>query len=61
MKFSTKQNNDINKNVWVLSIVSFLNDTASEMVYPIIPIFLTSVLGAPVSVVGFIEGLAEAT
>ena len=31
------------------------------MIYPIVPIFLTAVLGAPVSVVGLIEGLAEAT
>ena len=37
------------------------NDVASEMVYPIIPIFLTAVLGAPVAIVGVIEGVAEAT
>lgn len=37
------------------------NDVASEMVYPLIPIFLTTVLRAPVAVVGIIEGLAEAT
>ncbi|MCL5438379.1 MAG: MFS transporter [Patescibacteria group bacterium] len=51
----------IPKNVFVLGLVSFFNDTASEMVYPIIPIFLTSVLGAPISIVGLIEGIAEAT
>lgn len=49
------------KNVLVLGIVSLFNDIASEMIYPIVPIFLTSVLGAPVAVVGFIEGVAEAT
>lgn len=48
-------------NVWVLGIVSLLNDIASEMVYPVIPIFLISVLGAPVMIVGLIEGLADST
>ncbi|MDO8658033.1 MAG: MFS transporter [Candidatus Levybacteria bacterium] len=51
----------IPKNVFILGLVSLFNDIASEMIYPIVPIFLTSVLGAPVSVVGFIEGVAEAT
>jgi MFS family permease len=45
--------------VWYLSLVSFLNDTASEMLYPIMPIFITQILGAPVYVVGIIEGIAE--
>jgi MFS family permease len=43
-----------------LGWVSFLADVSSEMLYPIVPIFLTSVLGAPVSAVGLIEGAAEA-
>ncbi len=51
----------LSKNVKVLGLVSFFNDFASEMVYPIVPIFLTSVLGAPVSLVGLIEGIAEST
>jgi len=51
----------ISKNVFVLGLVSFFNDVASEMIYPIVPIFLTSVLGAPVAVVGLIEGIAEST
>jgi MFS family permease len=49
------------QNVFILGLVSLFNDMASEMIYPIVPIFLTSVLGAPVSVVGLIEGIAEAT
>ena len=49
----------IRKNVVVLGLVSFFTDIASEMLYPIIPIFLTSVLGAPISVLGLIEGVAE--
>lgn len=51
----------IPKNVVVLGLVSFFNDIASEMVYPIIPIFLTSVLKASTAAVGLIEGIAEAT
>lgn len=51
----------ISRNVFVLGVVSFFNDVASEMIYPIVPIFLTGVLGAPVAIVGFIEGIAEST
>lgn len=51
----------ITKNVFVISLVSFFNDVASEMIYPIVPIFLTTVLGAPVTIVGLIEGIAEST
>ncbi|MGF1425930.1 MFS transporter [Kitasatospora sp. LaBMicrA B282] len=47
------------RNVRVLCGVSFLQDAASELLYPILPIFLTTVLGAPPSVVGATEGLAE--
>lgn len=49
----------IPRNVVILGLVSFFNDVASEMIYPLVPIFLTSVLGAPVSIVGLIEGIAE--
>lgn len=49
------------RNVVVLSWVSFFQDAASEMLYPILPLFLTGTLGAPVAVVGVIEGIAEAT
>ena len=45
----------------VLGFVSLLNDTASEMITPLLPIFLTAALGAGPAIVGFIEGLAEAT
>ena len=51
----------IPKNVIWLGFVSLFNDMASEMIYPIVPIFLTSVLGAPMQVVGLIEGIAEST
>lgn len=48
-------------NVIWLGFVSLFNDIASEMIYPIVPIFLTSVLGAPMAVIGLIEGVAEST
>ncbi len=49
------------RNVWVMGVVSLLNDLSSEITYPLVPIFLTSVLGAPVTVVGLIEGIADAS
>ncbi len=45
--------------VWMLGVVSFLNDVASEMLYPLLPIFITRVLGAPVAILGLIDGVAE--
>ncbi|MCL7412980.1 MAG: MFS transporter [ANME-2 cluster archaeon] len=45
----------------VLGLVSLFTDVASEMLYPIVPIFLTVVLGAPMTVVGLIEGIAESS
>ncbi|MDI6799735.1 MAG: MFS transporter [Actinomycetota bacterium] len=51
----------ISGNILALSLVSLFTDISSEMVYPLVPIFLTSVLGAPVAVVGLIEGIAEST
>ncbi len=49
----------LTRNVRVLAAVSFLQDTASELLYPLLPIYLTTVLGAPPAVVGAIEGAAE--
>jgi MFS family permease len=46
-------------NVRTLSGVSFLQDAASELLYPVLPIFLTVTLGAPAAVVGAVEGIAE--
>lgn len=51
----------LNKNIAVLSVTSFFADISSEMLYPIIPIFLTSTLGVSVSILGLIEGIAEST
>lgn len=51
----------VTRPVFLLATVSFLTDLSSEMVYPFIPLFLTSSLGAPVAAVGLIEGFAEGT
>jgi len=49
------------RTVWLLGLVSFFNDTASELVYPLVPIYLASVLMAGPKALGLIEGIAEAT
>ncbi len=51
----------LDPNVRRLGLVSFLADFSSEIAYPLFPIFVTTVLGAPVAVLGLIEGIAEAT
>ncbi|MEF3696768.1 MFS transporter [Desulfolutivibrio sp.] len=48
------------ESVVKLGWISFFTDVASEMVYPVVPLFLTAALGAPVVVIGAIEGVAEA-
>ena len=49
------------RTVIVLGLVSLLNDTASEMITPLLPVLLTVTLGAGPAIVGLVEGLAEAT
>ena len=49
------------KNVTVAGLVSFFMDVSSEMIYPLVPLFLANVLGVNKSVIGLIEGLAEST
>ena len=51
----------ISKQVFILGMVSLFTDIASEMLYPVTPIFLTAVLGSSMAVVGVIEGIAEVT
>lgn len=50
----------ISRTVWILSVVSLLTDTASEMLYPIMPIYLKSI-GFSIVLIGILEGIAEAT
>ena len=51
----------IPRQVLLLSLVSFFTDIASEMLYPVTPIFLSAYLGASMAVVGLVEGIAEVT
>ena len=49
------------RTVWLIGLISFINDSASELLYPLIPLYLTSVLLAGPKTLGLIEGIAEAT
>ena len=51
----------IPRNVWILSITSYLTDVSSEMLLNLLPLYLVNVLGVGTAVVGLIEGFAEAT
>ncbi len=51
----------LDPNIRRLGLVSLLADLSSEIAYPLFPIFVTTVLGAPVALLGLIEGVAEAT
>src|SRR5665647_1968872 len=50
----------ITRTVWILSLISLFTDTESEMLYPVMPVFLQSI-GFSVLLIGFLEGIAEAT
>lgn len=52
---------ELPRAVWLLGLVSLCNDTASELVYPLVPLYLASVLMAGPRALGLIEGIAEAT
>jgi MFS family permease len=49
------------RTVWLIGLISFVNDSASEMLYPLMPLYLASVLMAGPRALGIIEGIAEAT
>ncbi len=49
------------RTVWLIGLISLINDSASEMLYPLIPLYLSSVLMAGPRALGIIEGIAEAT
>jgi MFS family permease len=49
------------RSIWALGFVSLLMDTSSELVHSLLPILMTTVLGASMLTVGIIEGVAEAT
>lgn len=49
------------RTVWLIGLISLLNDSATEMIYPLVPLYLASVLMAGPRALGLIEGIAEAT
>src|SRR5262245_27181562 len=51
----------LGRNVYALAAVSFFTDVSTEMIYPLLPVFLTAVLGASAGFIGVIEGAAEST
>ncbi len=60
-KNSDKKTLGFSRNIFSLGLVSLFTDVSSEMIYPLLPIFLTSVLGMGTAFVGLVEGVAEAT
>lgn len=49
------------QNVFIAGLVSFFMDVSSEMIYPLVPLFLANIIGVNKSVIGLIEGIAEST
>ena len=49
------------RNVWIVTITSFLTDVSSEMIFNLLPLFLNNVLGVKTNLIGVIEGVAETT
>ncbi|MBI5394462.1 MAG: MFS transporter [Verrucomicrobia bacterium] len=49
------------RNVWALGWTSFFTDISTEIIYPLLPVFLTTTLGVSLAFVGVIEGVAEST
>ena len=47
--------------IWALGLVSMLMDTSSELIHSLLPIYLSTVLGASMVTIGVIEGIAEGT
>ena len=57
----TSRLKDIPRSVWALGLVSMFMDISSEMIHALLPLYLVTVLGASMTAVGLIEGVAEAT
>ncbi len=51
--------NFVFSNIFILGLVSLFTDISTEMVYPILPLYLTSVIGVTPAIIGIIEGIAE--
>lgn len=55
-----KDKKETKKTIGIFALASFLNDMGSDMIYPIWPLFVTTIMGANMEVLGFIDGLGEA-
>lgn len=55
------QKKKLDKNVYTLGLVSLFTDISSQMIYPLLPVFLSSVLGVGTVFIGLLEGIAEST
>lgn len=55
------QGKKLDRNVFALGWVSLFTDISSQMIYPLLPVFLTSVLGVGTAFIGLLEGIAEST
>src|SRR4051794_19445070 len=49
------------RNVWIVTLTSFLTDVSSEMLFTLLPLYLSNVLGTRTDLIGLIEGVAEST
>ena len=58
---SADRNKSLGRNVYAVAVVALLNDASTEMIYPLMPVFLTTVLGVSAGFLGVIEGAAEST
>jgi len=61
MKLSLATLRSVPSGVWALGFVSLLMDLSSEMIHGLLPVFMTTALGASMATVGLVEGIAEAT
>ena len=59
MKDTQNKYRDNWRSIYFISAVSFFNDIASEMIYPLIPVLIKTVLGFGAEIIGVIEGIAE--
>lgn len=58
---ASPQKKPLSRDVVVLGWVSFFNDVSSEMIYPLLPLFMIAVLGASATSLGWVEGVAQGT
>lgn len=61
MRSFKKNFSGLSLSTFFLTFASLFADVSTEMLYPVLPVFLTQVLGAPATVVGLVEGVATAT